>query len=130
MGSNGQSGALDPRGVEELRDSERRYRTVIEQSPLSIHVFAPNGRSLLANSSWNELWNLREGEEPEGTSIFEDEQIRATGLLPYIEKGINEGSSARRRCYTIRQGRGGRGNAAGSRPSCTRSRVREGTCAR
>ena len=94
MGSNGQSGALDPRGVEELRDSERRYRTVIEQSPLSIHVFAPNGRSLLANSSWNELWNLREGEEPEGTSIFEDEQIRATGLLPYIEKGINEGSSA------------------------------------
>ena len=78
-------------GEEELRDAERRYRTVIEQSPLSIHVFAPGGRTLLANASWNELWNLTEGEEPEGTSIFEDEQIRATGLLPYIEASMGEG---------------------------------------
>ena len=76
-------------GVEELREAERRYRTVIEQSPLSIHVFAPDGNSLLANSSWNELWNLREDEEPEGTSIFEDAQVRAMGLLPYIEEGID-----------------------------------------
>ncbi len=76
------------RAEEELRVSEKRFRTVIEQSPLSIHLFAPDGRSLLANSSWNELWNLEEGEEPEGTSIFEDEQIRATGLLPYIEAGM------------------------------------------
>ena len=64
---------------------------VIEQSPLSIHVFAPDGSSLLANASWNELWNLQEGEAPEGTSIFEDEQIRATGLLPYIEEGMDGG---------------------------------------
>ena len=76
------------RAEEELRVSEKRFRTVIEQSPLSIHVFAPDGRSLLANSSWNELWNLEKGEEPEGTSIFEAEQIRATGLPPYIEAGV------------------------------------------
>ncbi len=81
-----------PREVEELRDVEKRYRMVIEQSPLCFHVFTPDGRTLLANSSWNELWNLEEGEEPEGTSIFEDEQIRATGLLPYIEEGMGESS--------------------------------------
>ncbi len=34
---------------------EARYRTVIEQSPLSIHVFAYDGSSLLANSAWSEL---------------------------------------------------------------------------
>ena len=91
MSSDRQNGTADPHGVEELRDAERRYRTVIEQSPLSVHVFAPDGRTLLANSSWNELWNLEEGEEPEGTSIFDDLQIRATGLLPYIEAGMGEG---------------------------------------
>lgn len=90
----GNNGSGRYAGVEELRNAERRYRTVIEQSPLSIHVFAPDGNSLLANSSWNKLWNLQEGEEPEGTSIFEDEQIRAMGLLPYIEEGIDRGPVA------------------------------------
>ena len=94
MSSNGQNGVRDPRGVEELREAERRYRTVIEQSPLSIHVFTPSGITLLANSSWNELWNLQEGEEPEGTSIFEDKQLRNTGLLPSIQEGMHEATVA------------------------------------
>ena len=86
-GTNGGTADLR-RAYEELLASEARYRTVIEQSPLSIHVFAPDGTSLLANASWDELWNLGEGEEPEGTNVFEDEQLRATGLLPYIEEGV------------------------------------------
>jgi diguanylate cyclase (GGDEF)-like protein/PAS domain S-box-containing protein len=79
------------RAEEALRISERRFRTVIEQSPLSIHVFTPDGRFLAANSSWNELWNLEQGKEPEDYDIFEDEQLRATGLVPYIEESIKEG---------------------------------------
>lgn len=79
------------RSEEALRVSERRFRAVIEQSPLSIHVFEPDGRSLATNSSWNELWNLEEGEEPEGHNIFEDEQLRATRLVQYIEESIKEG---------------------------------------
>ncbi len=79
------------RAEEDLRISERRFRTVIEQSPLSIQVFKPEGRSVAVNSSWNELWNLEGGEEPEGGDIFKDEQLRATGLVDYIEKSIKEG---------------------------------------
>src|SRR5215210_3298788 len=60
----------------------------MEQSPLSIHVFAPDGSSLLANSTWSELWYLEEGEAPEGANVFEDEQVRAVGLVPYIEDSI------------------------------------------
>lgn len=70
------------RAYEELLASEVRYRTVIEQSPLSIHVFSPDGTSLLANASWNQLWNLKEDEKPEGHNVFDDEQLRATGLAP------------------------------------------------
>ncbi|MEJ7873516.1 MAG: PAS domain S-box protein, partial [Rubrobacteraceae bacterium] len=76
------------RTEEALHASEARSRTVIEQSPMSIHIFAPDGHSLRANASWNELWNLGEGEEPEGANIFEDEQLRATGLLPYVEESV------------------------------------------
>lgn len=76
------------RTEKELRASEKRYQTVIEQAPLSIHVFSPDGLSLLANSSWNELWSVQEGEEPEGSNIFEDEQLKAAGLIPYIEESL------------------------------------------
>lgn len=73
---------------EALRVSERRFRTAIEQSPLSIHIFEPEGHSLATNSSWKELWNLEEGEELEGHDVFEDEQLRATGLIQYIQESI------------------------------------------
>ena len=81
------------RAEEALRVSERRFRTVIEQSPLSINVFKPDGRSLVVNSTWKELWNLEEGQGPGDRDIFEDEQLRATGLVRYIEESIKEGTA-------------------------------------
>ena len=79
------------RAEEALRVSERRFSALFEQSPTSLHLFEPDGRSLAANSSWNELWNLGEGEEPEGHNIFEDKQLRAAGLVQYIEESIKKG---------------------------------------
>ena len=75
------------RAEEDLGASDSRFRAVVEQSPLSIHVFTPDGRSIRANDSWNQLWYLGEGEEPEGANIFEDEQLRVAGLLPYARDG-------------------------------------------
>lgn len=75
------------RAEADLGASESRFRAVVEQSPLSIHVFAPDGSSIRANDSWNQLWYLGEGEEPEGANIFEDEQLRVAGLLPYVSEG-------------------------------------------
>lgn len=70
-----------------LGASETRFRAVVEQSPLSIHVFDPEGRSIRANDSWNRLWYLGDGEEPEGANVFEDEQLRVAGLLSYVRDG-------------------------------------------
>ena len=80
---------------EELAASERRFRTVIEQAPVSVHVFEPGGRSLRANPAWYEMWNLGEGERPEGRNVYEDEQLRATGLIPYIEESRRKGAPVR-----------------------------------
>jgi len=72
---------------ESVRASEVRFRAVVEQSPLAVHVFSPDGRSIRANGSWNDLWYLGEGEEPEGANVFEDEQLRVAGLMPYARDG-------------------------------------------
>ena len=80
----------DRRQTEEaLKASEARLRTVIEQSPLGIHIFAPDGASLLTNDAWNELWCLDAGESSENTNIFEDEHLRAAGLLGHIRRSVD-----------------------------------------
>lgn len=68
--------------------SEGRLRTLIEQAPLAMHVFAPDGTSLLANAAWDELWDLGEDESSEGKNVFEDEQLRAAGLMPHVREAV------------------------------------------
>ncbi len=67
-----------------LRDSERRLRSLIEQSPVSIQTFAPNGECLSANAAWEALWETT-ADQLQGYNILKDPQLRAQGLLPDVE---------------------------------------------
>jgi PAS domain S-box-containing protein len=76
------------RGAEQaLRLSERRYRTLMEQSPLSTQVFTPDGTILAANTAWERLWGVPR-ETLEGYNILHDEQFAAKGVLPLIERAF------------------------------------------
>jgi len=74
--------------AEELRISEARYRTLIEQSPMSIQIFTPNGFCIGANKSWEELWGISR-EALEGYNILQDRQIIDKGLMPYVERAFD-----------------------------------------
>ncbi|WP_162924438.1 EAL domain-containing protein [Rubrobacter indicoceani] len=67
---------------------ERRLRGIIDQLPIGVHILDPDGGSLLCNRAWDELWCLREGEAR--PNIFEDENLRVMGLIPYIEQSIKD----------------------------------------
>jgi signal transduction histidine kinase/ActR/RegA family two-component response regulator len=45
-----------------LRESERRFRSLVEQSPFSIQVLSADGRSLQVNEAWRRLWHRDAGE--------------------------------------------------------------------
>ena len=50
--------AAAKRAAAKLRQSEERFRTLIEQSPLSTQVFSPDGRTIQVNRAWEELWGV------------------------------------------------------------------------
>ena len=70
-----------------LRDSETRFRLMIEQSPLSVQIFSPDGRTVRVNRSWEELWGVTLDKIP-GYNVLQDPQLIEKGLMPYIQSGF------------------------------------------
>src|ERR687893_808278 len=70
-----------------LRDSETRFRLMIEQSPLSVQIFSPDGQTLRVNRAWEKLWGVTLDKIPD-YNVLRDPQLRKKGLMPYIERGF------------------------------------------
>lgn len=71
----------------ELRAAEERWRQVFEQSPISLQIFAPDGTSRRTNRAFGRLFQLTP-EEVAGFNILQDEQLRAAGLAPQLERAF------------------------------------------
>jgi PAS domain S-box-containing protein len=71
----------------ELRDSETRFRLMVEQSPLSIQILSPDGFTLRVNRAWEELWGVTLDQIP-GYNILQDPQLVEKGVMPYIRKAF------------------------------------------
>jgi diguanylate cyclase (GGDEF)-like protein/PAS domain S-box-containing protein len=68
-------------------NSERRFRSLVEQAPFSIQVLAPDGYTRLVNPAWEKLWGMKL-EEIADYNILRDKQLVDKGAMPYIEKGF------------------------------------------
>lgn len=72
---------------EALQISEARFRNIIEQSPLSVQILSPDGRTLRVNRAWEELWGVTL-EDIAGYNLLEDQQLVDIGIMPYIQRGF------------------------------------------
>ncbi|MEX2173416.1 MAG: PAS domain S-box protein [Pirellulaceae bacterium] len=81
------------RSEEALRQSEARFRGLMEQAPFSVQVFSPDGRTIRVNRAWEELWGTR-FDQIASYNILADRQLEARGVLHYIHKGFT-GQTAR-----------------------------------
>ncbi len=75
------------RARENLQNSERRFRDLVEQSPFSIQMLSSNGRTLAVNPAWEKLTGLS-FEALEDYNILQDPQLIHKGVIPYIKKGF------------------------------------------
>jgi len=77
--------------TEELRKSELRFRSLMEQSPLAIELLTPEGKIVRANSAWRMLWGVNEKEAAEVMEKFnmlDDNQNRELGVAKLVKKGF------------------------------------------
>jgi PAS domain S-box-containing protein len=70
-----------------LRASEARFRTLVEQSPVSTQILAPDGRTLRVNRAWEELWGVT-FEQLGDYNVLRDPQLEEKGIAPYIRRGF------------------------------------------
>ncbi len=74
---------------EELKLSEERFRNIVEQSPLSVQILSPDGRTLRVNRAWEKLWGVTFEEfDNIGYNLLEDQQLVERGIMPYIKRGF------------------------------------------
>jgi len=75
------------RAEKALRDSEARYKGLVEQSPLSIQVIDAEGKTLQVNRAFEELWGLT-FDDFRNFNMFQDRQIKESGIQTYIERAF------------------------------------------
>ncbi len=71
-----------------LLESKERFRTMVEQSPLSIQILAPDGRTIEVNRAWEKLWGVTL-EDLNDYNILYDKQLEQLGILPYIYRAYS-----------------------------------------
>ncbi len=70
-----------------LRESEERFRTIVEQSPISIQVMTPDGWTVQVNRAWEKLWGVTAA-DVRNYNMLHDEQAKNLGMMPYVERGF------------------------------------------
>ncbi len=79
------------KAAEELKESERRFRSLMEQSPLAIEILTPDGKISQVNAAWMRLWGFGEAETVavlEKYNMLTDKQCAELGVAPLVRKAF------------------------------------------
>ncbi len=75
----------------ELQQSEEKFRMLMEQSTIAIQIMTPDGKITQVNDAYSKLWDVSREELSlihKKYNILKDDQIRALGFMPLIEKAF------------------------------------------
>ncbi len=75
------------RAEDALRESEGRFRGLMEQAPFSIQVLAPDGRTLRVNRAWEELWGVTLDQIAD-YNMLRDPQLEAKDVMGHIRRAF------------------------------------------
>ena len=73
--------------------TEQRFRALFEQAPFSAQLLSVDGRTLMVNRAWQDLWGAQDGDPLLGFVLAEynmlaDPQLEAKGVTPYLRRAF------------------------------------------
>jgi len=74
-----------------LRESEERFRMLLEQSPLGIAIYTPDGRPTYGNPAQANLWNVTPEQLQQvqhSYNVLQDQQLVDLGIMPAIQRAF------------------------------------------
>src|SRR5438105_3676990 len=77
-----------PPADEALRIAGLNLRSLFDQFPFAVQVYAPDGRVLYSNAMLAQLWGYTEEERAPDYVVFESPQLEEMGLMPFIRRGF------------------------------------------
>lgn len=79
--------------TKELEKVDSRFKTIFYQSPLSIQICSPDGKTVLVNPAWKELWGIPEEVIQnfilKEYNMLEDPRLEEQGVMKFIKKGYS-----------------------------------------
>jgi two-component system sensor histidine kinase EvgS len=69
-----------------LQNSEARFRTLMEQSPISIEIYDMDGLQVQANRAFEHIWDVQSEQTVNVYNILKDKQIKALGLEALVKR--------------------------------------------
>jgi len=77
-----------------VAEADTRFKALFEQSPLSIQILAPDGRTMRVNKAWETLWQIHEGSAlkkfvlSDDYNVLRDPQLIDSGIAPLLERAV------------------------------------------
>ncbi|MFC1488735.1 PAS domain S-box protein [Thermodesulfobacteriota bacterium] len=70
----------------ELKESNIRYTSLVDQSPISYEVYDKDGLLVRVNKAFEELWGVKAEDAVEKFNIKTDPQAEALGIKPFVAR--------------------------------------------
>jgi len=77
-----------PLAVDALLADGALGRALLEQSPFSTVVYAPDGRPVYSNPAFERYWNTSLADVPPSYSVLEDVQLADQGMMPQVRRAF------------------------------------------
>ncbi len=75
--------------TDSLRESEKRFRDLVEQSPLAIQMHDTTGRMILINNAWKAMWEVSDPRSIFSSyNLFKDPQLKEYGYDRIFHKAL------------------------------------------
>ncbi len=78
------------KATKSLKQSEEKFRALIEQAPFSIQVHDLDGTMIMSNRAWSELWKIPDNKHAIGIyNVFQDKQMEKAGYIEDFKRALN-----------------------------------------